>query len=103
MCSAMIAAASGIALAYLGLSLFAAWWMKASLPIVPLVSIGFETALALLLFLALATTLQLQIGSRFLIPLRFRDTLYVHALNGFYANTLANRLLKLVKLQPKGA
>ncbi len=96
------AVAIGIAGAYLVLSLLAAWWMKPLIPSIPLTHLSFELGLALVLFLALTTTLQLQIGSRFLIPLRFRNALYVHALNGFYANTLANRLMKLVKLQPKG-
>lgn len=93
--------ATGVASAYLALSSLAAWWMKPYLAPIPITSKGFELSIALFLFATLGTTLQLQIGSRFLIPLRFRDALYVHALNGFYANTLANRLLKLVKLQPK--
>lgn len=99
----VIAVAASIALAYLALAATAAWWMKPLTPSIPLTHVGFEWGLALILFVCLGTTLQLQMGSRFLIPLRIRDALYVHALNGFYANTLANRLLKLIKLQPKGA
>lgn len=95
--------ATFIAVAYLVLASFAAWWLQPLTPSIPLAHPGFEWALALVLFLSLATTLQLQIGSRFLIARRFRDALYVHALNGFYANTLANRFLKRIKLQPKGA
>lgn len=93
--------AGGIAVAYIGLSLLAAWWLPLQAKDVAAPQIVFEALLAVVLLLALATTLQLQTGSRFLIPLRLRNALYVHALNGFYANPIANRLLKRVKLQPK--
>ncbi|MDQ8198675.1 proton-conducting transporter membrane subunit [Pelagicoccus enzymogenes] len=97
------AVAFSVATVYLVLASLAAWWMEPSLTPAPLTSKGFELTVAGIMFLALATTLQLQIGSRILIPLRLRDALYVHALNGFYINILANRILKLVKLQPKRA
>lgn len=97
------AASAGIAAAYLALASLASWWMTPLLTEIPSTPLSFEISIAFVLFVALATTLQLQSGSRFLIPLKLRNALYVHALNGFYTNTLANRILKLIKLQPKQA
>lgn len=66
-------------------------------------NIGFEIALSLLLLVGLVGSMLLQSKITIAwIPETLRTRLYVHALNGFYLNTLANRISRKMGLVPHG-
>jgi len=66
---------------------------------VPLV---FELVLVVLLAVFLLTSIRFQDGEPGFLSVSFKRRLYVHALNGFYMNTLVNRVARKLGLVPQG-
>lgn len=93
--------AGSIAALYYFLAMFAHQLLAASLPErVPSAPI-FESVLALLLLGFLITSIRFQDGEPGFLSVAYKRRLYVHALNGFYMNTLANRIARTLGLVPK--
>ena len=61
-----------------------------------------EAMLALALFIFLVTSIRFQDGEPGFLTVEYKRRLYVHALNGFYMNTLINRLARKMGLVPAG-
>ncbi len=70
--------------------------VPAKMPIAPV----FETIIAVLLLGFLVTSIRFQDGEPGFLTVAYKRRLYVHALNGFYMNTLANRLARAIGLMP---
>lgn len=70
--------------------------LPAQVPSAPI----FESIIAVLLFGFLVTSIRFQDGERGFLSVAYKQRLYVHALNGFYMNTLANRLAHRIGLMP---
>jgi hypothetical protein len=61
----------------------------------------FESIIAVLLLGFLVTSIRFQDGEDGFLTVAYKRRLYVHALNGFYMNTLTNRLARATGLMPK--
>jgi NAD(P)H-quinone oxidoreductase subunit 5 len=61
----------------------------------------FESVIAVLLLAFLVTSIRFQDGEDGFLTVAYKRRLYVHALNGFYMNTFANRLARKIGLVPK--
>ena len=85
---------------YFALSKGAHHWMAELDTSGPALAHIFEYTLAFALLAALATALQFQSGAPGWLSPHKRDALYVHALNGFYLNAIADRALKYIRLHP---
>ncbi len=70
--------------------------VPAKVPVAPI----FETIIAVLLLGFLVTSIRFQDGEPGFLTVAYKRRLYVHALNGFYMNTLANRLARAIGLMP---
>jgi NAD(P)H-quinone oxidoreductase subunit 5 len=60
----------------------------------------FESIIAVLLLGFLITSIRFQDGEPGFLSVAYKRRLYVHALNGFYMNTLANRFARKLGLMP---
>jgi NAD(P)H-quinone oxidoreductase subunit 5 len=60
----------------------------------------FESIIAVLLLGFLITSIRFQDGEAGFLSVAYKRRLYVHALNGFFMNTLANRLARRIGLVP---
>jgi NAD(P)H-quinone oxidoreductase subunit 5 len=60
----------------------------------------FESIIAVLMLGFLITSIRFQDGEPGFLTVAYKRRLYVHALNGFYMNTLANRLARVIGLVP---
>jgi hypothetical protein len=70
--------------------------VPAKVPAAPI----FEAIIAVLLLGFLVTSIRFQDGEPGFLTVAYKRRLYVHALNGFYMNTLANRLARAIGLMP---
>jgi NAD(P)H-quinone oxidoreductase subunit 5 len=61
----------------------------------------FESIIAVLLLGFLVTSIRFQDGEPGFLTVAYKRRLYVHTLNGFYMNTVANRLARAIGLMPK--
>ena len=68
--------------------------LPAQVPSAPL----FESIIAVLLLGFLITSIRFQDGEPGFLTVAYKRRLYVHALNGFYMNTFANRLARKIGL-----
>lgn len=92
--------AGSIAALYYLLALIAFEILGSSLPEqVPPAPI-FESVIAVLLLGFLITSIRFQDGEPGFLTVAYKRRLYVHALNGFYMNTLANRYARKLGLVP---
>jgi NAD(P)H-quinone oxidoreductase subunit 5 len=88
----------GLAAFYFVLAAFAGQLLAGSLPAqVPPAPI-LETVLTLILLAFLITSIRFQDGEPGFLSVAYKRHLYVHALNGFYMNTLANRFARRLGL-----
>jgi NAD(P)H-quinone oxidoreductase subunit 5 len=62
-----------------------------------------ESVLTLVLLAFLITSIRFQDGEPGFLTVAYKRRLYVHALNGFYMNTLANRAARRLGLVPKAS
>lgn len=60
----------------------------------------FESIIAVLMLGFLITSIRFQDGEPGFLTVAYKRRLYVHALNGFYMNTIANRLARKIGLMP---
>ena len=60
-----------------------------------------ESVLALILLAFLITSIRFQDGEPGFLSVAYKRRLYVHALNGFYMNTLANLAARRLGLMPQ--
>lgn len=65
-------------------------------------SLYFESVIAVFLLGFLITSIRFQDGEPGFLSVATKRRLYVHALNGFYMNTLANRFARKIGLMPDG-
>jgi NAD(P)H-quinone oxidoreductase subunit 5 len=103
--TAWVAALSWAALygtIYFALAKAASLMLAEIAPDVRAVSLGFELLMVFLLAVFLLTSIRFQDGEPGFLSVAFKRRLYVHALNGFYMNTLINSLARKVGLVPKG-
>jgi NAD(P)H-quinone oxidoreductase subunit 5 len=92
--------AGGLAALYFVLAALAGQVLAPSLPAqVPPAPI-LESVLALILLAFLITSIRFQDGEPGFLSVAYKRRLYVHALNGFYMNTLANRVARRLGLVP---
>ena len=91
---------SGFAVLYYSLALGTQQLMAMELPRAIGNAFWFESVLATILGVLLGGSLFLQYSHINPLPLRLRHALYVHALNGFYINTLANGLARAMRIVP---
>jgi NAD(P)H-quinone oxidoreductase subunit 5 len=92
--------AAGYCAIYFGLAYAAQYLLQSSLPRAVPPSLLFEVILTLLLFSFLITSIRFQDGERGFLSVAYKQRLYIHALNGFYMNTLANRVAAKMRLIP---
>lgn len=93
--------AGSIAALYYLLAMGAAHILGSALPDqVPSAPV-FESILAVLMLGFLITSIRFQDGEPGFLSVAYKRRLYVHALNGFYMNTLANRLARAIGLVPE--
>ena len=92
--------AGSIAALYYLLAMVADVMMASALPArVPAAPL-FEAIMAVLLLGFLVTSIRFQDGEPGFLTVAYKRRLYVHALNGFYMNTLANRFARAIGLIP---
>ncbi len=92
--------AGGLAALYFVLAAVAGQLLSSSLPAqVPAAPI-LESILTLVLLAFLITSIRFQDGEPGFLTVAYKRRLYVHALNGFYMNTLANRAARRLGLVP---
>jgi hypothetical protein len=92
--------AVSIAALYYLLAMVAGMMLSTALPAKVPVAPVFETIIAVLLLGFLVTSIRFQDGEPGFLTVAYKRRLYVHALNGFYMNTLANRLARAIGLMP---
>lgn len=93
--------AGSIAALYYLLAMVADNMLSSALPAhVPSAPI-FESIIAVLLLGFLVTSIRFQDGEPGFLTVAYKRRLYVHALNGFYMNTLANRFARAIGLVPR--
>lgn len=93
--------AGGIAALYFVLADLAYMILATSLPETVAPAPILEAVLAFLLFAFLITSIRFQDGVPGFLSVAYKRRLYVHALNGFYMNTLANKAARKLGLVPK--
>ena len=81
----------------MGADVILASTLPAQMPAAPI----FESIIAVLLLGFLVTSIRFQDGEDGFLTVAYKRRLYVHALNGFYMNTLTNRLARATGLMPK--
>jgi NAD(P)H-quinone oxidoreductase subunit 5 len=95
-----VGVAGSIAALYYLLAMVAEMMLSSAVPAkVPAAPI-FEAIIAVLLLGFLVTSIRFQDGEPGFLTVAYKRRLYVHALNGFYMNTLANRLARAIGLMP---
>jgi NAD(P)H-quinone oxidoreductase subunit 5 len=87
---------------YFALARAADWLLEGVAPDTRAVSLGFELLMVLLLAVFLLTSIRFQDGEPGFLSVAYKRKLYVHALNGFYMNTLVNRIARKLGLVPGG-
>lgn len=92
--------AGSIAALYYLLAMFAETILASSLPDKVHNSLLFESILAVLMLGFLITSIRFQDGEPGFLSVAYKRRLYVHALNGFYMNTIANRFARAIGLVP---
>ncbi|MGB0743234.1 MAG: proton-conducting transporter membrane subunit [Opitutales bacterium] len=92
--------AGSIAALYYLLAMFSEQILASSLPDRVHHSLFFESVLAALMLGFLITSIRFQDGEPGFLSVAYKRRLYVHALNGFYMNTLANRAARAIGLMP---
>lgn len=92
--------AGSIAALYYFLAMFAHGILASSLPAEVHNSLFFESVLAVLMLGFLITSIRFQDGEPGFLSVAYKRRLYVHALNGFYMNTIANRAARAIGLMP---
>ncbi|MDQ8204221.1 proton-conducting transporter membrane subunit [Pelagicoccus sp. SDUM812003] len=95
--------AAAIGSAYLLLTNFAAWWVAPEISVHTLTSSVFDATLAGIIFCVFIFTILLQNLSKAARPDSWVSKLYVHAFNGFYLNTIADRTIRFLRLHPDQA
>lgn len=93
--------AGGIAALYFGLAGLAYSALATSLPVAVAPAPILEIVLTVLLFAFLITSIRFQDGVPGFLTVAYKRRLYVHALNGFYMNTIANKAARKLGLVPK--
>jgi NAD(P)H-quinone oxidoreductase subunit 5 len=93
--------AGSIAALYYLLAMIAGMMLASSLPAQVESAFLFESIIALLMLGFLITSIRFQDGEPGFLTVAYKRRLYVHALNGFYMNTLANRLARAIGLVPR--
>ena len=95
-----VGVAGGIAALYYVLALAAQVTLASALPAHPHSAPLFESIIAVALLAFLITSIRFQDGEPGFLTVAYKRRLYVHALNGFYMNTLANRTARALRLVP---
>lgn len=95
-----VGVAGSIAALYYLLAMLAYSILASSLPEQVQSALVFESIIAVLLLGFLITSIRFQDGEPGFLSVAYKRRLYVHALNGFYMNTLANRLARASGLVP---
>ena len=90
-----------IAAVYYLLAMVAEMMLSSAVPAKVTFAPIFETIIAILLLFFLVTSIRFQDGEPGFLTVAYKRRLYVHALNGFYMNTLANRLARVIGLMPR--
>jgi NAD(P)H-quinone oxidoreductase subunit 5 len=93
--------AGSIAALYYLLAMFSEQILASSLPEKVPSAFLFESILAVLMLGFLITSIRFQDGEPGFLTVAYKRRLYVHALNGFYMNTIANRLARAIGLVPR--
>jgi hypothetical protein len=93
--------AGGIAALYYLLAMGAEHLLASALPEKVPGAFLFESILAVVLLGFLITSIRFQDGEPGFLSVAYKRRLYVHALNGFYMNTIANRFARAIRLTPK--
>jgi len=96
-----VGVAGSIAAIYFLLSMVASGMLSSALPEAVHSALIFESILAVLMLGFLITSIRFQDGEPGFLSVEYKRRLYVHALNGFYMNTIANRLARKIGLMPK--
>lgn len=94
--------AGGLVGLYLALAQISIVLFSSLLPVATNVDIAFQTILALAIASFLLTTIYMVHNPSKLTSSPLAQALYVHALNGFYLNTIANRLARAIGIVPAG-
>ncbi|WP_376097482.1 NADH-quinone oxidoreductase subunit L [Roseomonas sp. CCTCC AB2023176] len=89
-----MAIVGAVALGYFALQAGAAWLLGGAVPDHTVARSALTPVICVVTVLAFATLLVLNVARRAMPPGPLLGALYVHLLNGFYVNTLANRLLR---------
>ena len=90
--------AAGVVAIYFALTMLSTSMLKTSLPAeVPSWPVT-EYLLTFFIFASLLTTIRFQDGHPGFLSVAYKRRLYVHALNGFYFNTIANRIARKLGL-----
>jgi len=92
--------AGSIAALYYLLAMVAYNILGSALPEKVLSAPIFESVIAVLLLGFFVTSIRFQDGEPGFLTVAYKRRLYVHALNGFYMNTLANRFARKIGLMP---
>jgi NAD(P)H-quinone oxidoreductase subunit 5 len=92
--------AGSIAALYYLLALASESLLASALPAKVPSAFLFESILAIVLLGFLITSIRFQDGEPGFLSVAYKRRLYVHALNGFYMNTIANRFARAVGLMP---
>jgi len=92
--------AGSIAALYYLLAMVADMVLASAVPAQVPSALLFESIIAVLMLGFLITSIRFQDGEPGFLTVAYKRRLYVHALNGFYMNTLANRLARAIGLVP---
>ena len=90
------------AVIYFALAKAAIFVWADTFPKVRALPLELELLLAALISVFLLTSIRFQDGHPGFLQVRLKRALYVHSLNGFYLNTMVNKLAKAIGLVPKG-
>lgn len=93
--------AGSIAALYYLLAMGSEYLLASALPSKVPGAFLFESILAVVLLGFLITSIRFQDGEPGFLSVAYKRRLYVHALNGFYVNTIANRMARAIGLMPK--
>ncbi len=93
--------AGSIAALYYLLAMGSEYLLASALPAKVPSAFFFESILAVVLLGFLITSIRFQDGEPGFLSVAYKRRLYVHALNGFYMNTIANRFARAIGLMPK--
>lgn len=98
-----MAIATSIGSLYFLINYLSVWWIQPAITIAPLVHPIFEWSLAIAIIGIFVSFIQIQTITTMSAPPSWTQRLYVHALNGFYLNTMANRAIRFLRLHPDEA